>query len=140
MTTPLPMLYTHVMGSHGFPGWFWTALDKIKAGEYGQTDARESFDDATQLAIRDQERAGIDVVCDGEMRRFFFVQTFYGKMDGLEDDRAAPKDRPLRLRQRAALPPDREDHGAEGPRHRRRSSAISGPRPTRPSRPPARGR
>jgi hypothetical protein len=24
------------------------------------------------------------VICDGEMRRFFFVQTFYGKMDGLE--------------------------------------------------------
>ena len=85
MTATLPLLYTHVMGSHGFPGWFWTALDKIKAGEYGQTDARETFDDATQLAIRDQERAGIDVVCDGEMRRFFFVQTFYGKMDGLEE-------------------------------------------------------
>jgi len=85
MTGALPLLYTHVMGSHGFPGWFWTALDKIKAGEYGQTDARETFEDATQLAIRDQERAGIDVLCDGEMRRFFFVQTFYGKMDGLEE-------------------------------------------------------
>ena len=84
MTAPLPPIPTHVLGSHGFPGWFWTALDRIKAGEYGQTDARETFDDATQLAIRDQERAGIDVVCDGEMRRFFFVQTFYGKMQGLE--------------------------------------------------------
>src|SRR5437879_588297 len=72
------------MGSHGFPGWFWTALDKIKAGEYGQTDVKETFDDATQLAIRDQERAGVDIVCDGEMRRFFFVQTFYEKMDGLD--------------------------------------------------------
>src|SRR6059036_1447913 len=72
------------MGSHGFPGWFWTALDKIKAGDYGQTDARETFDDATQLAIRDQERAGVDVICDGEMRRFFFVQTFYAKMEGLD--------------------------------------------------------
>jgi methionine synthase II (cobalamin-independent) len=84
MASKLPLLYTHVMGSHGFPGWFWTALDKIKADEYGATDVRETFDDATQLAIRDQERAGIDVICDGEMRRFFFVQTFYGKMDGLE--------------------------------------------------------
>src|SRR5437660_11001774 len=84
MAVKLPLLYTHVMGSHGFPGWFWTALDKIKAEEYGQTDAREAFDDATQLAIRDQERAGIDVICDGEMRRFFFVQTFYGRMEGLE--------------------------------------------------------
>ena len=84
MTATLPLLYTHVMGSHGFPGWFWTALDKIKGQEYGQTDVRETFDDATQLAIRDQERAGIDIVCDGEMRRFFFVQTFYGRMEGLE--------------------------------------------------------
>jgi len=84
MAQGLPLLYTHVMGSHGFPGWFWTALDRIKAGDYGQTDAKETFDDATQLAIRDQERAGIDVVCDGEMRRFFFVQTFYGHMDGIE--------------------------------------------------------
>ena len=82
--TTLPPIPTHVIGSHGFPGWFWTALDKIKVGEYGQTDVKETFDDATQLAIRDQERAGIDVVCDGEMRRFFFVQTFYEKMDGLE--------------------------------------------------------
>jgi len=35
MASKLPLLYTHVMGSHGFPGWFWTALDKIKADEYG---------------------------------------------------------------------------------------------------------
>src|SRR2546430_11227975 len=84
VTAALPPIPTHVMGSHGFPGWFWTALDKIKAGDYGQTDAKETFDDATQLAIRDQERAGVDVICDGEMRRFFFVQTFYAKMDGLE--------------------------------------------------------
>src|SRR5258706_4014109 len=84
VTAALPPIPTHVMGSHGFPGWFWTALDKIKAGDYGQTDMKETFDDATQLAIRDQERAGIDIVCDGEMRRFFFVQTFYAKMDGLE--------------------------------------------------------
>src|SRR6185369_11232611 len=84
VTAALPPIPTHVMGSHGFPGWFWTALDKIKAGDYGQTDMKETFDDATQLAIRDQERAGIDIICDGEMRRFFFVQTFYSKMDGLE--------------------------------------------------------
>src|SRR3989442_13530770 len=84
VTAALPPIPTHVMGSHGFPGWFWTALDKIKAGEDGQTDVKETFDDATQLAIPDQERAGADIVCDGGIRRFFFVQTFYEKMDGLE--------------------------------------------------------
>src|SRR2546422_132955 len=31
MAAKLPLLYTHVMGSHGFPGWFWTALDKFKS-------------------------------------------------------------------------------------------------------------
>jgi hypothetical protein len=25
------MIPTHVMGSHGFPGWFWTALDNPSA-------------------------------------------------------------------------------------------------------------
>lgn len=84
MTATVPPIPTHVVGSHGFPAWFWTALDQIKAGAYGATDARETYDDATQLAIRDQERAGIDIVCDGEMRRFFFVQTFYERMEGLE--------------------------------------------------------
>jgi 5-methyltetrahydropteroyltriglutamate--homocysteine methyltransferase len=84
MASTVPPIPTHVVGSHGFPGWFWTALDRIKAGEYGQTDVRETLDDATQLAIRDQERAGVDIVCDGEMRRFFFVQSFYDKMNGLE--------------------------------------------------------
>ena len=135
----LPLLYTHVMGSHGFPGWFWTALDKIKAGEYGQTDVKETFDDATQLAIRDQERAGIDVICDGEMRRFFFVQTFYGRMDGLEPLEplrktglyaydSVPRYRPAgRSRCRRASAPSR-------------SSSTSRPRPTGRSRPPARGR
>src|SRR5258706_14668894 len=91
MASSLPLLYTHVMGSHGFPSWFWTALDRIKAGEYGQTDVKEAFDDATQLAVRDQERAGIDVICDGEMRRFFFGQSFYGKMQGLEELEPFPK-------------------------------------------------
>ena len=84
MSATLPPVYTHVMGSHGFPGWFWTALEKIKVGEYGPTDVRETYEDATQLAIRDQERAGLDVICDGEMRRYFFVQTFYEKIAGLE--------------------------------------------------------
>lgn len=81
---PLPLIPTHVVGSHGFPGWLWTALEKIQANEYGQTDERESLDDATQLAIRDQERAGVDIVSDGEMRRFHFIQNFYERLGGIE--------------------------------------------------------
>ena len=80
----LPALPTHVVGSHGFPGWFHTALERIRDDDYGQTDERETYDDATRLAIDDQERAGIDIVSDGEMRRYLFVQSFYEKMEGLE--------------------------------------------------------
>jgi 5-methyltetrahydropteroyltriglutamate--homocysteine methyltransferase len=82
----LPLLPTTVIGSHGIPSWLWTALDAIRDGKYGPTDIREAFDDAVNAAIRDQERAGIDIVTDGEMRRWYFVQSFYGRFEGLEGE------------------------------------------------------
>lgn len=78
------LLPTSVIGSYATPGWLWTALDEIKAGRYGETDERETFNDACNIAIRDQERAGVDIITDGEMRRFFFIQTFYEHMEGLQ--------------------------------------------------------
>ena len=78
------LLPTSVIGSYALPGWLWTAVEAIRAGKYGQTDVRETFDDAVQLAVRDQERAGVDVITDGEMRRWFFVQGFYSHFTGLE--------------------------------------------------------
>jgi len=62
----------------------WTALEAIDAGKYGATDQQELFDDAVNAAILDQERAGIDIISDGEMRRWYFVQSFYRRMGGLE--------------------------------------------------------
>src|ERR671932_2893133 len=78
------LLPTSVIGSYALPSWFWTATDAIREGKYGQTDIRETFDDAVNMAIRDQERAGIDVITDGEMRRWYFVQGFYNSFTGLE--------------------------------------------------------
>src|SRR5579883_1464694 len=78
------LLPTSVIGSHAIPSWLWTALEVIDAGKYGPTDIRETFDDAVNIAILDQERAGIDVITDGEMRRWYFVQSFYRRMEGLE--------------------------------------------------------
>ncbi len=77
-------LPTSVIGSYATPGWLWTALEEIKAGRYGQTDERETFDDAVNIAIRDQERAGVDIITDGEMRRYLFVQNFYARVEGLQ--------------------------------------------------------
>src|SRR5438093_11674 len=85
MTSPSVLIPTSVIGSYAIPSWLWTGLDAIKEGKYGPTDQRELFDDAVQVAMRDQERAGIDVISDGEMRRWYFVQGFYGRMSGLEE-------------------------------------------------------
>ena len=82
----LPLLPTTVVGSYATPGWLWTAFAEIERGGYGSTDVKETFDDAVSIAIFDQERAGIDIISDGEMRRYYFVQSFYGRMTGIEED------------------------------------------------------
>jgi 5-methyltetrahydropteroyltriglutamate--homocysteine methyltransferase len=62
-------------------------------GEFGPTDLAEMLDDAVDLALRDQEDAGIDVVTDGEMRRAgFFTAEFYRHLTGV---RPLPADRLL---------------------------------------------
>ena len=80
----LPLLPTTVVGSHGLPGWFHHALEGVDAGRFGPTDARELYDDAVALAVADQVDAGVDVITDGEMRRWKFIQGFYSRMTGIE--------------------------------------------------------
>src|SRR5271168_3550705 len=41
-------------------------------------------DDATILAIRDQERAGLDIVTDGEQRRESYSNRFATALDGID--------------------------------------------------------
>ncbi len=48
------LLPTTVVGSHAYPGWFFTALEEIEQGRHGSTDAREAVDDAVNAAILDQ--------------------------------------------------------------------------------------
>ena len=47
----------------------------------------EAQDDATLVAIRDMERAGIDIVSDGEMRRESYSNRFATALDGVDIDR-----------------------------------------------------
>jgi len=84
MTQLDSMLKTSVIGSYATPSWLITALDAISRGEYGALDIKETLDDAVDLAIRDQEEAGIDIITDGEMRRLgFFTAGFYDRLAGL---------------------------------------------------------
>jgi 5-methyltetrahydropteroyltriglutamate--homocysteine methyltransferase len=86
-------LQTSVVGSHAHPGWFAAAIEAAARGEYGPADLAELLDDGVDLAIRDQERAGIDVISDGEMRRAgFFTAEFYRHLTGV---RPLPPDRRL---------------------------------------------
>ncbi len=83
---PLPLIYTSVIGSYAWPGWLHTALAAAERGEYGPDDWKETQDDAVDLALRDQEDAGVDIITDGEMRRIgFFTAEFYGHMTGLNE-------------------------------------------------------
>ncbi|HEX2469085.1 MAG TPA: cobalamin-independent methionine synthase II family protein [Candidatus Limnocylindrales bacterium] len=86
-------LGTSVVGSHAHPSWFVSGIAAAERGEFGPADLAEMLDDAVDLALRDQDEAGIDVVSDGEMRRAgFFTAEFYRHVTGV---RALPADRRL---------------------------------------------
>jgi 5-methyltetrahydropteroyltriglutamate--homocysteine methyltransferase len=49
----------------------------------------QAQDDATLIAIRDMERAGIDIITDGEMRRESYSNRFATALDGIDVDTPA---------------------------------------------------
>jgi 5-methyltetrahydropteroyltriglutamate--homocysteine methyltransferase len=61
----------------------------VRARELWRVDPaylEEAQDDATRLAIADQERAGLDIVTDGEMRRESYSNRFATALDGVDID------------------------------------------------------
>ena len=81
----VPLLPTSVVGSHGKPAWWFTLVKAHEAGEAGPGDLEEMFDDAADTAIRDMERAGIDVITDGEVRRLDgYVDSYYAIIKGIQ--------------------------------------------------------
>jgi hypothetical protein len=50
---------------------------------------RKAQDDATLLAIRDMERAGIDIITDGEMRRESYSNRFATALEGIDNETPA---------------------------------------------------
>lgn len=96
MPRTLPLLPTSLVGSYAQPDWL---IDRKKlAGRFPpRVRARELWrvapewldeaqDDATLLAIRDQERAGLDIITDGEMRRESYSNRFATALDGVDID------------------------------------------------------
>jgi 5-methyltetrahydropteroyltriglutamate--homocysteine methyltransferase len=83
--TPLPLIPTTVVGSHGRAGWWHLGVRAHEAGELGPADLEEMLDDAADTAIRDMERAGLDIITDGEVRRLDgYVDSYYAIIKGIQ--------------------------------------------------------
>ncbi|MEI9994348.1 MAG: hypothetical protein WDM91_07125 [Rhizomicrobium sp.] len=93
---PLPLLPTSLVGSYAQPDWL---LDRsklakrfpprVRAGELWRVDEpwlEEAQNDATRLAILDQERAGLDIITDGEIRRESYSNRFATELEGVDLD------------------------------------------------------
>jgi 5-methyltetrahydropteroyltriglutamate--homocysteine methyltransferase len=70
-------------GGWARPGWWDILADADKQGRFGPADREELFDDYCQLAIYDQEAAGLDILTDGEHRRLGWIEGITGSMPGL---------------------------------------------------------
>ena len=75
---------TTVVGSYPFPGWLEFASQNLE--NFGAADIEEMIDDAVIAAIHDQVSAGLDVITDGEQTRLDFNLSFYGFIDGIENN------------------------------------------------------
>src|ERR1051325_10780872 len=91
---PLPLLPTTLVGSYAQPDWLIDRKNlagrfppRVRARELWRV-APEFLDqaqnDATILAIRDQERAGLDIITDGEMRRESYSNHFATALEGID--------------------------------------------------------
>lgn len=96
MSEPLPLFPCTIVGSYPQPEWL-IDREKLKGRFPPRTRAKELWridetwlaaaqDDATRLAILDQERAGLDIVTDGEIRRESYSNHFATALDGIDLD------------------------------------------------------
>jgi 5-methyltetrahydropteroyltriglutamate--homocysteine methyltransferase len=92
------LLPTTVVGSYPQPDWLVdrallkTMVPRVRVHELwrvAEPFLKQAQDDATILAIRDMERAGIDVISDGEMRRESYSNRFATALDGIDNDNPA---------------------------------------------------
>jgi 5-methyltetrahydropteroyltriglutamate--homocysteine methyltransferase len=93
------VIVTTVIGSYPQPDWLidrerlrGALPPRVRAHELWRVPEpylAQAQDDATALAIADQERAGVDIVTDGEIRRESYSNRFATALDGLDIDNPA---------------------------------------------------
>ena len=78
------LLPTTVVGSYSVPEWLERAKSDFHEGRISRSSLNEIYDTAIKAALKDQERAGIDIVSDGELRRDNDIDYFLERMPGIE--------------------------------------------------------
>lgn len=98
MNLPKHLLPTTVVGSYPQPDWLVDramlskSVPRTRMHEMWrlpEEHLEEAQDDATIVAIRDMERAGIDIVTDGEIRRESYSNRFATALEGVDADNPA---------------------------------------------------
>ena len=92
----LPLLPTSLVGSYAQPDWL---IDREKlAGRFPPRTRmtelwrvpadylEQAWDDATVYAIAEQERAGLDIITDGEQRRESYSNRFATALEGVDTE------------------------------------------------------
>jgi 5-methyltetrahydropteroyltriglutamate--homocysteine methyltransferase len=77
-------LLTTVVGSYPKPKWLDRARDLDESGDLDDAAWAEAQDDAARLITGEHERAGLDTVVDGEMRREEMTEFFAARIGGYE--------------------------------------------------------
>jgi len=90
------LLPTSLVGSYAQPDWLIDRKKlanrfppRVRASELWRVAPEfieEAQDDATTIAIRDQERAGLDIITDGEQRRESYSNRFATALEGVDTD------------------------------------------------------
>ena len=91
------MITTTVVGSYPQPGWLvdrerfkGNVVPRIRMPQVWRVEApwlEEAQDDAVRVAVADMERAGVDVVSDGEQRRESYFNCFANALGGIDLER-----------------------------------------------------
>jgi 5-methyltetrahydropteroyltriglutamate--homocysteine methyltransferase len=90
------LLPTTLVGSYPQPDWLIDRsrlakqVPRVRAHDLWRVDPQKleaAQDDATLLAIRDQERAGLDIITDGEQRRESYSNRFATALEGIDLER-----------------------------------------------------
>ena len=94
MTYPTHLIPTTVVGSYPQPEWLVDrgtlvqhGVPRVAAGDIWRVAGawlEEAQDDATAVAIGEMERAGIDIVSDGEIRRESYSNRFALALEGID--------------------------------------------------------